>query len=524
MNTLAPLAACVLASVAFAVLLGEAAAAGSVHADDVSNWGQILAAFAGSAGCLVAARRSIGERRRGWAFLAAGTATWGVGQVVWTVYESVLRQPVPFPSAADVGYLLFPVVAGWGLVTWMGLRGHGAARGRDVFDGLIIAGSLLMLSWLTVLGPIARAAGADGWFSLTLSLAYPVGDLVLGTLVLLAFLHVEHEQRRSLWLMVVGLSCIAVADSSFMLLEATSSFSSSDLPSNVGWFVGFLVVGLAGLAAPHAGREQHDTWSDRHQKIAGTIDATLRLSVPYLALVVALGALGVRLLGDPGTPTTAILLAGVLVSMVLLRQLLAMLDNQRLIIDLAEAQRHLEHEATHDPLTGLPNRILFSARLDRALAAPDTVVNLMFCDLDGFKRVNDDHGHDVGDELLKVVADRLLDCVRDTDTVARLGGDEFAVLLHDCSDPDLVAAMILEAIAQDVDAGPVRASVSVSIGRVRHVTGPRDDRDRAHRRELAGSLLKRADGAMYAAKTAGRNQSQVAQDVVVPLVRELDAV
>ncbi|MDO9380408.1 MAG: GGDEF domain-containing protein [Nocardioidaceae bacterium] len=505
----ASVAACVVASVAYALLLRHTASVDTRLADDLTNAGQLLASALASAGCAIAARRSVGERRRGWTFVALGAASWSLGQLAWTVYESVLRRPVPFPSIADIGYLLFPVLAGWGLVTWMGRQGRGAARGRDVFDGLIISGSLLVLSWLTVLQPVTEASGSDGWFSLTLSLAYPVGDLVLGTLVLLALLHAEHAQRWSLWTLVAGLSSIAVADSAFVVLTSTSTFSSSDMPTNVGWVVGFLAVGLSGLLAPTARESVADDDPDRRWSVAGTIDVAVRLAVPYLALVVGLGALGARLMSGRDAPRLALLLAAALVAMVLLRQLLAVLDNQRLIAELAEAQRHLEHEATHDPLTGLPNRILFAARLDRALASPDGVITLMFCDLDGFKRINDEHGHDAGDELLRVVASRLLGCVRDTDTVARLGGDEFAVLLEDCSDPDLVSRTILEAVAGHVDAGSARVTVSVSIGMVRHDTGAPPDRQQ--RRELAGRLLKSADGAMYAAKTAGRNQSRVAQ-------------
>ena len=101
----------------------------------------------------MAARRTAGHRRRAWAWLSAGTGAWAAGQAVWSFYEVVLGREVPFPSLADVGFLLFPLAAAVGLVIWLGTQSDQlAARGRDLLDGAIIAGSLLVLSWVTTLG------------------------------------------------------------------------------------------------------------------------------------------------------------------------------------------------------------------------------------------------------------------------------------------------------------------------------------------------------------------------------------
>ena len=140
----------------------------------LSNGGQLLAAVLASAGCSVASRRTADHRRRAWRWLAIGTGAWAAGQVVWSYYEVVLGQEVPFPSPADVGFLLFPVAEAIGLVTWLGSQSSQlVARGRDLLDGMIIAGSLLVLSWVTTLGSVVTDGG-DGWLSLTLSHAYPM--------------------------------------------------------------------------------------------------------------------------------------------------------------------------------------------------------------------------------------------------------------------------------------------------------------------------------------------------------------
>src|SRR5262249_23198963 len=112
----------------------------------------------------------------------------------------------------------------------------------------------------------------------------------------------------------------------------------------------------------------------------------------------------------------------------------ASLEHDRLeqaVWRLQELQEQLEHQAFHDPLTGLANRVLFVERLGHALARRGSHVTVLFLDLDDFKVVNDRYGHAHGDELMRQVADRVRACLRPVDTPARMGGDEFAILLED---------------------------------------------------------------------------------------------
>jgi diguanylate cyclase (GGDEF)-like protein len=157
------------------------------------------------------------------------------------------------------------------------------------------------------------------------------------------------------------------------------------------------------------------------------------------------------------------------------------------------ARRELEHRALHDPLTKLPNRELLLDRLSVALARrvrQDTAVGVVFIDLDDFKRVNDEHGHAVGDDLLVSVAQRLQREVRDGDTVARYGGDEFVVLCEDLASEDTagpLARRLGSAIAQPVTAGGLLLRVGASIGVVVE-SDPATDPE---------TLLSRADAEMY---------------------------
>jgi diguanylate cyclase (GGDEF)-like protein/PAS domain S-box-containing protein len=167
-----------------------------------------------------------------------------------------------------------------------------------------------------------------------------------------------------------------------------------------------------------------------------------------------------------------------------------------------ELQLRLEEEATRDALTGLPNRRALHNNLPVALARADRLEHhlaLLFLDLNGFKAINDTHGHEAGDELLRQVGQRLLGAVRVTDLVARLAGDEFVVLLDPvddpATDPQRVAAKIDAAIGEAFVLETATVQVSVSIGAALYQ--PRSDR-------TADDLLGGADSAMYEAKRAGR--------------------
>jgi diguanylate cyclase (GGDEF)-like protein/PAS domain S-box-containing protein len=174
--------------------------------------------------------------------------------------------------------------------------------------------------------------------------------------------------------------------------------------------------------------------------------------------------------------------------------------------DISEKKR-MEEEihflAYHDPLTHLPNRMLFRDRVQQAIAQAQrsqSKLAVMFIDLDGFKAVNDMYGHNNGDCLLEQVAERIRLCVRAGDTVARLGGDEFTVLLHDVKDTasvERVAQKLLEVAVQpyaleDKQSATVSSSVGISIF-------PEDGNN-------FDTLLSRADQAMYEAKQGGKNR------------------
>jgi len=190
------------------------------------------------------------------------------------------------------------------------------------------------------------------------------------------------------------------------------------------------------------------------------------------------------------------------------------------VSDVVQAEERLTHDALHDALTGLPNRALLLDRLEAALlrsAREDSQIAVLFCDLDGFKYVNDMAGHAAGDAVLIETARRLRGVVREGDTVARVGGDEFVLIVepwgralrHDDISPESdrgrdltvkLADRVIRAIQEPFTVHGVTHEISVSIG-VSYPCGA----DMAR----AGDVIEEADAAMYLAKSQGKNRVEV---------------
>ncbi len=166
------------------------------------------------------------------------------------------------------------------------------------------------------------------------------------------------------------------------------------------------------------------------------------------------------------------------------------------------AAMHMKHQAYHDALTGLPNRIMFEDRLQLAMAQArrnGSLLALLFLDLDNFKSINDQHGHQMGDNLLRIVAKQLVTCVRTTDTVSRLSGDEFTIILQGVDriqDIRQVAQKIVDCLTSPIHIGRQAIPVQTSIGIAVY---PKDSTDPRR-------LLAIADQAMYRAKDYGERR------------------
>ena len=180
-----------------------------------------------------------------------------------------------------------------------------------------------------------------------------------------------------------------------------------------------------------------------------------------------------------------------------------MADRVAVAVSSAWRDDQLYDQAHFDPLTGLPNRLLFNDRLEREIARSQReglTFALLFIDLDHFKNVNDSLGHTAGDEVLGEAARRIAQCVRESDSVSRLGGDEFTVLLTRLNRPQeawLVAESMVAALSREFSLGEQQCYLSASIGIASY---PADA-------QTSEGLLRSADTAMYRAKASGRSQA-----------------
>lgn len=465
----------------------------TIWIDDI---GEGVAAAIGAVCCFWLTRRVQGRVRLSWWLIGLAAASWGIGEGIWCWYQLVEYVQVPFPSFADLFFLLaVPLLIGGVLV--LGKASGAVLHGPKAFlEGAIIAGSLLFVSWATALGSVLGTSG-EGSFARIVGLAYPVGDIVTATVALAALTRAKGAYRQQLALLAAGITSLAVSDSMFAYLTQNGTYGNGNW-LDTGWVAGFLLIGLAALAP---GQKANVDSRENRQ-------TPFQLALPYIPLVFAGMTAGAEEIAGHSIGGTWLTIGVVTTGLVMARQFFTLLDNQRLnrklestVADLEAREVDLARQAFHDPLTGIYNRLLFSDRLNHAIERqrrdPKTIA-VILCDLDEFKSINDTLGHLAGDEVIKQVAERLESSVRQADTIARIGGDEFALLIENVTSKD-DALRAVERIGQmlrtpfQLESGEVTSTASVGI-----VFADTED-------VSADELLRYADIAMYEAKYSGKN-------------------
>ncbi len=471
-----------------------------VPADDrlrlvVNNVVQLLSAIGAGVVCAIVAWRGSPRRRAGWLAMAVALVGWGLGQTYWSWSEIVARRETPFPSFADLGFLIFPVAAAAAVLLFQAGSSANWSRARAATDGLIVSTSLFIISWVVVLKDVYQAGG-DNRFAFAISLAYPVSDIVVGALALLLISRLVTD-RLPMALLSFGLIAMGLADGGFTYLSTAGTYQTGSV-IDVGWVSAFLLCAVAAVS-DFSGEEA----SGSQSKVS-----RLGLYLPLVPLSVGMGVVVIEA-WQSHLDHTLVLTGGLLMSLVVARQMLVLTENTRLVATVQHREEQLRHQAFHDPLTGLANRLLFRDRLEHAAALRQrdgSLLTVLFLDLDDFKLVNDKLGHAAGDALLVGVAERLRACLRQGDTVARLGGDEFAVLLEDDSGlQDQLPARIVDAMEVEFQLGTNRVQVSASLGVATVAAdGPPG--------VVSDRLLHCADVAMYAAKSDAKGSYVVYDD------------
>jgi len=407
-----------------------------------------------------------------WRLIALGLFGQLAGAIATGVYS--LFGQVPYPSLADPLFLSFyPLM----LAALLALPHQRQSRSQNLRQGLDLATTALgaaTVVWYVLIAPTARAGG-QSTLQMAVSLAYPVGEVILIVGVASLLLRgVPDSTRRALWLVAVALCLFVIGDTLYAYVTLHGVFAMSDA-LNVTYALAFALFVLAARCQRPAE--------------AGTVDVIRQRRVSWMPYVAVASGFVVLLVSElsntPGTLVIAVA-ATALAVMVSARQLLG----QR---ELVAAQGKLKTLATTDGLTGLGNRRILLADLDRqaktvSSAHPSLLVLL---DLNGFKNYNDTFGHPAGDALLARLANALTDAVEPFGARAyRPGGDEFCVIAADASQRNALERAATRAL-YETGKGFV---ISTAFG---SVVIPNDAAN-------ATEAMRAADIAMYAQKSSGR--------------------
>ncbi|WP_407549787.1 EAL domain-containing protein [Streptomyces sp. Pv4-95] len=601
----------------------------------MGDFGLSVAALVAAVSCGLYARKRESRFRPAWVLFAVSSGMAGIGNGVWGWYEVVLEARVPSPSLADFCFLLFAPPAIVGLLV---LAKRPVTRAGWVclsLDAWLIGGSLLTLSWSLALAHTTHFQGRSVAES-ALSLAYPLLDIVLVSMVLALHFRRSSVHRSAVNTAIAALALTVLCDALFSSPLLRDHYRSGQI-LDAGWFAGSILLAYAPWVARRTTSEfAGDDFkrATRRAQPSGSrpIAGSLAALTPYLAAAVCTLGILTNVLDGRRIDRVVLFTGCTVVLALVVRQGIMLLDNITLTQELAQKENHfrslvqgssdvimiaaptgvlryvspaaagvygrdaeelvgselaslihpedlgrvvhevrrflaappdvepttriecrfrageqrtggdgwlnvestvnrhhgglifnsrdvtervrlqaqLQHNASHDALTDLPNRALFTERVSKAVTgrrSTDHDTAVLYIDLDGFKQVNDTIGHQAGDELLIQAARRLGESVRSGDIAARLGGDEFAALItgdgtHDHAARELRVLEIADRLRiklsepYRIEGRDVRVAASIGVAFAEPGVTP-------------AGLLRNADLAMYRAKQAGKGRVEL---------------
>lgn len=444
---------------------------------------QVVIGYLAAAAILVGAWRNTIDRAA-WCCFAVGVFANSSGILVEAIVTSLGNRPgfPSLPSLADVFYLiLYPAVAlGLALL----IRKRTARRDwGSLVDATMVLVGLSLPAWIFVIEPDAGdpALGLSGHL---VSVAYPVGDVMLAAMMVRLLLGARRPRAPALWLMTGSLMAFLCADIGWATFHAIQQ-APSDIAQRLMQTTSLLAYVLFGAAALHPSARQVGE-QDR--------PAAPRLSIAMIGLFSGAALIAPVLLifqvaqhqVTDGLAIAVGCIAVVLLAAIRMSQLMRQLEQQAATI------REMSYT---DDLTGLPNRRAWIIELPRAIerARRNSVpLSVAMVDIDRFKLFNDTYGHPAGDKLLTAVGAAWQQRLREVDYLARYGGEEFLVLLPDVE--GVRAGQVVDRLRNDTPLGQTfSAGIATWDGR-----------------ETSDELVARADAALYAAKQAGRNRTVLA--------------
>jgi signal transduction histidine kinase len=343
----------------------------------VSNLFQALAALAAAVACYNAARRNpygfgrawTASLHRAWRLLGSAALAWGLGQVVWTFIEFRGEEP-SVPSLADAGYLTALPLLVAGVLAFPTAPMRATARLRTLLDGLLIAASLLFLGWATVLGDAFSSNGASSTLERAVLLAYPLGDIVAGTIVLVLLTRSRGRGVVHLSMIAAAVFSLLIADLGFAYKNSIDSYGTGAM-LDAGWVLGWLLLMATALKPTVAELRRSDDEDE---------PSITRLALPYAPLVVAaVTALVIQIVTGQFEPF--LVYTGTMIGLLVIsRQIVALIENRQLNARLQATVEQLS-EREQELKDGLRRELAAADRLRAADDMKDTFLRAVSHDL-----------------------------------------------------------------------------------------------------------------------------------------------
>jgi two-component system, sensor histidine kinase and response regulator len=304
--------------------------------DDIA---EAVAALVAAVSCAFAARRSTGTLRRAWALISAAAATWCAGEIVWSIYEVGLGESVPYPGLPDAGFVAAIPLTIAGIVTF-GNTARGTSVGLRLWlDRAIVALALLASAWALGLDIVVRSDSGT-WLETTLNVVYPLGDIAICTVLILAIRRATDETQGRLFLLLGGVAANAIADSAFSYLNATGAYGAIGSELDAGWVIGYLMIALAAIWPS----ERVDRTSEERP-----IDLW-QLALPWLAILLAAVVLLTGILRNHPIDAFGTVLIGLLAVLLMISQFAAHNQSYSLLVESRLAAATLNDVIVHAPL------------------------------------------------------------------------------------------------------------------------------------------------------------------------------
>ena len=300
----------------------------------LDDTGEAVAALIAAAACTRTAIRSNGQFRRGWALLAASAAAWGLGQTVWTIDEVVLGV-APFPSIADVGFLAAVPLAVFGLLSfWTAPRGT-AERWHLWLDGVNIVLALTFTGWALGLQQVWLSSGSLA--ERMIGLAYPVGDILIATVLVLGIRRATRYQHGRMILLLAGLAAISISDSAFAYMTTSGTYMNI---FDTGWVAGYLMIGLAAL------------WPARpNDRVADRLPIDLwQIALPWTVVVAAATTALVVVLRGGRTDQFQTELAVAMAALLIVSEVLTHIDSLGMVVTSRRSEAMLAEVIAQAPI------------------------------------------------------------------------------------------------------------------------------------------------------------------------------